>query len=289
MSIVCGSCGYTMDNGSAFCPRCGAKVQMKPAGDVAAAASAPISAAASVASAPAATTPVSAQSTAAPFSSPAAGAPTPAPAASSAPAPASSIDTQASSAPGAPSTFQTPSQYSIPADAWLVDPHEKIKFSLKNGYLVNVISNEGFISEDAVITDKRLYYNITSMGLVKYRTEMKIDLEDITATTITDSNPVILLVLGALLGIAGVIGSISDAPIGLWIGFLVGALVLVAYWYMLRKTYFKIEYAGGSANGLQPSGSLYFSVKKYGMDAVRNFQRELHLAKSDLNKKRYKL
>ena len=75
----------------------------------------------------------------------------------------------------------------------------------------------------------------------------------------------------------------------LMIGFLVGALVLVAYWYMLRKTYFKIEYAGGSANGLQPSGSLYFSVKKYGMDAVRNFQRELHLAKSDLNKKRYKL
>ena len=170
MSIVCGSCGYTMDNGSAFCPRCGAKVQMKPAGDVAATASAPISAAASVASAPSATTPVSAQSAAAPFSSPAAGAPTPAPAASSAPAPASSIDTQASSAPGAPSTFQTPSQYSIPADAWLVDPHEKIKFSLKNGYLVNVISNEGFISEDAVITDKRLYYNITSMGLVKYRT-----------------------------------------------------------------------------------------------------------------------
>ena len=259
-----------MDNGSAFCPRCGAKVQMKPAGDVAAAASA-------------------APSTAAPFSSPAAGAPTPAPAASSAPASASSIDTQASSAPGAPSTFQTPSQYSIPADAWLVDPHEKIKFSLKNGYLVNVISNEGFISEDAVITDKRLYYNITSMGLVKYRTEMKIDLEDITATTITDSNPVILLVLAAFTGMTSIITCIENAPFALWFGFMIAALILVCYWYMLRKTYFKIEYAGGSANGLQPSGSLYFSVKKYGMDAVRNFQRELHLAKSDLNKKRYKL
>ena len=127
------------------------------------------------------------------------------------------------------------------------------------------------------------------MGLVKYRTEMKIDLEDITATTITDSNPVILLVLAAFTGMTSIITCIENAPFALWFGFMIAALILVCYWYMLRKTYFKIEYAGGSANGLQPSGSLYFSVKKYGMDAVRNFQRELHLAKSDLNKKRYKL
>ncbi|MBO4650336.1 MAG: zinc ribbon domain-containing protein [Clostridiales bacterium] len=278
MAIVCGSCGYTMENGSAFCPRCGEKIQMKP--KVEAPAPAPMAAPAPVAPAPIPAPPAPAQTAA----------PVPAPtAAPTTPAPAPNIDTQTSTAPGAPGTFQTPSHYSIPADAWLVDPNEKIKFSLKNGYLINVISNEGFISEDAVITDKRLYYNITSMGLVKYRTEMKIDLEDITATTITDSNPVVLLVLAAFTGLTSIMMSISKAPVGLWIGFLVAALILVCYWYMLRKTYFKIEYAGGSVNGFQPSGSLYFSVKKYGMDAVRNFQRELHLAKSDLNAKRYKM
>ena len=276
MAIVCGTCGYTMEDGSAFCPRCGAKIQMKPVGNAAPPVAAPIPAPTAAAPAP---TPQAAQPAPTPATAPAAAPVTPTPA----PQP---IDPQASSAPGAPTAFQTPSHYSIPADAWLVDPNEKIRYSLKNGYLINAISNEGFISEDAVITDKRIYYNITSMGLVKYRTEMKIDLQDITATTITDSNPVILLVLGALLGIAGVIGSISDAPIGLWVGFLVGALVLVAYWYMLRKTYFKIEYAGGSSNGFQNSGALYFSVKKYGMDAVRNFQRELHLAKSQLDEKK---
>lgn len=179
--------------------------------------------------------------------------------------------------------------FSVPASAWLVDPNEKIKFSLKNGFLTNIISSEGFINEDAIITDKRLYYNVTSWNsLIKHRTEMKIDLDDITATTITDFNPILILILGAIAFFASFI-IIDNSAGALALGFII-AIVSVIEWWMMKKTYFKIEYAGGSSmGGMRNNGALYFSVKKYGMDAIRAFQKEIHLAKTELNKKKYKM
>ena len=187
--------------------------------------------------------------------------------------------------------FQSPPpQYNNSNDsaAWLVEPNERIRFSLKNGYLTNLISSEGFINEDVVITDYRLYYNVTSwQGLVKNRTEVKIDLEDITATTITDSNPIIFLVLAGLVFIFGLIFSKYT---GVLVGGIIWAIIFAVMWYMMKKTYFKIEYAGGSSIGMvKNNGALYFSVKKYGMDAVRAFQKEIHKAKTDINNRRYKL
>lgn len=177
-------------------------------------------------------------------------------------------------------------EFSVPASAWLVDPKETIKFSLKNGYLTNVVSAEGFIEEDAIITDKRLYYNVTSLnGLIIHRTEMKIDLEDITATTITDSDPIIFLFLG-ILALVTII--VLKLPGGIMLGLLIALASLVG-WLMMRKTYFKIEYAGGSSMGaMRNNGALYFSVKQYGMDTIRAFQREIHRAKSDLNRQKYR-
>ena len=177
-------------------------------------------------------------------------------------------------------------QYSVPASAWLVDSTEQIRFSLKNGYLTNVISSEGFINEDAIVTDKRLYYNVTSWNfLIKNRTEMKIDLDDITATTITESNPIIIIVLGAL---AFLLSFIFRSPAVIMVGFII-AMMSIIEWAMLKKMYFKIEFAGGSSMGaMRNNGALYFSVKQYGMDTIRAFQREIHRAKSDLNRQKYR-
>ena len=157
---------------------------------------------------------------------------------------------------------------------------------MKNGYLTNVVSAEGFIEEDAIITDKRLYYNVTSLnGLIIHRTEMKIDLEDITATTITDSDPIIFLFLG-ILALVTII--VLKLPGGIMLGLLIALASLVG-WLMMRKTYFKIEYAGGSSmGGMRNNGALYFSVKKYGMEAIRAFQKEIHLAKEELNRQKYR-
>jgi len=182
---------------------------------------------------------------------------------------------------------QQQSNAEVPSSAWLVDPSEKIRFSLKNGFLTNAISSEGFINEDAIITDKRLYYNVTSWNLlIKNRTEMKIDLDDITATTITDSNPYIFLIIGAILFFA--LFSIKTMETQFFA--VLAAVISVLEWVMMRKTYFKIEYAGGSSmGGMRNNGALYFSVKEYGMDTVRAFQKEIHLAKAEINRKKYKL
>lgn len=174
-------------------------------------------------------------------------------------------------------------------NAWLVEPNERIRYSLKNGFLTNVISSEGFIDEDAVITDKRLYYNVTSWrSLVRSRTEMKIDLDDITATTITDSNPIILLVLSGLVLLFGIVSAMFFMPLVI-VGILL-SLVFAASWYSMKKTYFKVEYAGGSTFGMvKNNGVLYFSVKKYGIKAVREFQKEIHKAKYELEITKLKL
>ena len=43
-----------------------------------------------------------------------------------------------------------------------VDTNENGAYSLRNGLLMNYISGEGFVKEDAVITNRRLYYSTSS-------------------------------------------------------------------------------------------------------------------------------
>ena len=178
--------------------------------------------------------------------------------------------------------------------SWMVDEDEVIKFSLKNGYLTNLISSEGLINEDVVITDKRLYYNQSSWrNLKKDRTEMKIDLDDITATTIIDSNPIIFLVFSGLALIAAIIFIAQSLAALKWISFVFffSAVVWAASWYMNKKSYFRIEYAGGTSALMlaKNSGSLNFSVKQYTMDQVREFQKAIHKEKDRIKAEKYKL
>ena len=148
-------------------------------------------------------------------------------------------------------------------------------FSLKNGRVMNILSGEGFVKEDAIITDKRLYYSARS-GLININSkEEVVDVADITGTKIMDYRPYSMFICAGLSLIAGFVaaGVTEDPSFGL-IGVLLAA-VFVAVFFIAKKSHLRIEYAGGNIN---------FSVKKYGLQNVRAFQRQIYIAKEKLEK-----
>ena len=139
-------------------------------------------------------------------------------------------------------------------------------FSLKNGRVMNVISGEGFVKEDAIITDKRIYYSAKS-GLINVNSlEEIVNIKDVTGTKIADYKPYSLLILAGIALIGGLI-----AKHALY-GFL-SALIFVIVFFIAKKSWLRIDYAGGS---------IRFSVKKYGLDNVRAFQRQIYTIKDQM-------
>lgn len=149
-----------------------------------------------------------------------------------------------------------------------VDPDEKIVATLKNGIVKNLISGEGFKNEDAILTDKRMYYNHTNGIINTIRVEEKIDVQDITGTKILDVKPRILIVLAFIAAIAGF--AIGDEAIGIG---LISAVVLALIYMFSVKKHLRIEYAGGNIN---------FSVRKYSLKNVQAFQCAIHSLKDSL-------
>ena len=141
-------------------------------------------------------------------------------------------------------------------------------YSLRNGGFINVISGEGFVKEDAILTDKRLYYSARSGILEVTSREEIVNISDITGTKIAEYKPYSFLVFAALLFLVFLITMANDysfSPI-----FAVLSIILVVLFIFLKKTFLRIEYAGGN---------IHFSVKKYGLANVRQFQRQIYIAK----------
>ena len=104
---------------------------------------------------------------------------------------------------------QNPANYTSSTGAiGFVSKGEGRSFSLKNGMLMNVMSGEGFVKEDAVLTDKRLYYSASSGIINKNLREEIVNIEDITGAKIADYKPYscfifafIFFFLGVMVGI----------------------------------------------------------------------------------------
>lgn len=153
-----------------------------------------------------------------------------------------------------------------PQNTAFVSEDEYVVATLKNGMALNVLSGEGLKSEDAIITNKRLYYNHKT-GVINIRSqEEKVNIKDITGTKIANYNPIGILILGALLLIVAFIAKI-------W-ALIPGSLVFVVVYFIAKKCHLKIEYAGGS---------IYFSVKKYGMNNIRAFQKAIYILKDSID------
>ena len=147
-----------------------------------------------------------------------------------------------------------------------VSDDEYVVATLKNGMVLNVISGEGLKTEDAIITNKRLYYNHKT-GIVNVRSqEEKVNIKDITGTKIANFNPIGILIIAALAFIVALIAKVwALIPI---------ALLIAVFFFIARKCHLKIEYAGGA---------IYFSVKKYGMNNIRAFQKAIYTLKDSMD------
>lgn len=180
-----------------------------------------------------------------------------------------SVDPTSSLSGSTPTRIEHVSYVSSTGATGFVDPSERAICSLKNGYGLNLVAGEGWKSEDSVITDKRLYYYGNEGVLSKLKQEEIVNLEDITGVSITYFRPWLLVIVGALFAV----GCLAMPEFMLKILFLIFAALCLLTFAALCKSFLKIEYAGGS---------IHFSVKKYGLDNVRVFQRCIFTQKDKL-------
>lgn len=169
-------------------------------------------------------------------------------------------------------------QYSAPPEndsvfsgSPFVDPGEQVVATLENGFTANLLSGEGFLKEDAYVTNKRIYYNASHGILNKTKTRNIIDLTEVTGTKLVDVKHYGFLVLAALCVLAMLF--VRFAAISL--SSLTTALVFVALFFITNKKHLRIEYAGGF---------IYFSVRKYSMNNVIDFQKAIYQQKDALNR-----
>lgn len=147
---------------------------------------------------------------------------------------------------------------------------------LSNSTVSNFLSGKGLSSDGAVLTNQRLYYNHKS-GIINIRTQEEIvDVKDITGTKIANFNPLGILIFAAVALIGCIIGAIADGEGVLFLAGVIAAAVLVGVYFILKKSHLRVEYAGGF---------VYFSVKKYGKEQVLKFQKQIHIAKAELEAK----
>ena len=140
--------------------------------------------------------------------------------------------------------------------------------TLENGVVMNMISGEGFKTEDAILTNRRLYYNHKE-GIVSVKVqEEKVDVKDITGTKIASYSPYKLLIGSILAFLIALISSSAAATIT--VVFILLALILLVLFFIGKKKHLKIEY---------PGGAIYFSVKKYGMKNIQLLQKCIHAVK----------
>ena len=161
---------------------------------------------------------------------------------------------------------QTPPSW----DNRLVDPSETIVATLENGRLDNIISGEGILNEDAILTNKRLYYNHKHGIINVVNVQEKVNISDITGTKISDVQQRGLLILAGLFLLIGIVFAAASGTGAILPPMLVIAAILVLAFFISMKKHLVIEYAGGK---------IAFSVKKYNMEKVRAFQNCIHALK----------
>lgn len=207
-----------------------------------------------------------------------------------APAPAVSV----ASAGASKTAVEKVSKSSSEAMFGFVSADEKPRYSLKNGYLANMIGAFDMKTNDAVITNKRVYFNAMSWrNLTKSRTEMIVDLEDITGTMVSRVRSYGLLLLGILLALVGTIFAFffSDKStyfVGATVASYLVSICVLFIWLatnvLTKRTLFKIEYSGGGSGSFGQSGSINFDVNMYSLKSVKEFQNEIFRAKDELKK-----
>lgn len=155
-----------------------------------------------------------------------------------------------------------------------VSNDEYVVATLSNGVVDNIITGEGFKTEDAVLTNKRMYYKHKT-GIINIHSQVEVvDVKDITGTKILNRNPFGALIFSILMLIAGVIVFIDANRIEILVSAALAAVVLLVIYLIARRSHLRIEYAGGA---------IYFSVKRYRKSNILNFQKSIYAVKDHID------
>ena len=172
-----------------------------------------------------------------------------------------------------------------PVSDMFARPDEQQIMMIEGNYIRNLFSGAGLSREVGVITDRRLYYrgnNYSSSGSVKV--DCTVDLQDITSTGFCYMSSysyiviaVLHLIVGGIMillgeGVASLPGAIGCIVL------LFGGLWLLIY-YLSKTTIYTITYGGGS---------LGMNVSFFGLNVIRVFDKNLHIAKEERLKEYYR-
>lgn len=169
-------------------------------------------------------------------------------------------------------------------DDRFISPQEKVVATLGQCALTSFASGDGWADQDAILTDKHLYY-IHSHGILTREKHREIvNVNDITGTKIVDYNPLAYLIIGAFfvaltifemidryvksLNDMGMI--VSGSSFSFFLGLYLGIPFLIMY-FIFKKKFLSIEY---------PGGSIKFKLRRYKMEQVIEFQKSVHKIKS---------
>lgn len=149
---------------------------------------------------------------------------------------------------------------------------EKTAYSLAAGGFVGYNSLNEILENDAIITNKRLYFNITKGVFNKYTSHEIVDLEDITGTKIIMFSPLLIIIFGVLSAIIEflAVGSESENQFSaLIIGAFIIIVAIVTYLAARRRSV-RIEYAGGRID---------IDASDLNESQVKNFQNQIMINK----------
>ncbi|MCQ2521212.1 MAG: zinc-ribbon domain-containing protein [Lachnospiraceae bacterium] len=155
-----------------------------------------------------------------------------------------------------------------------INEGEVVVASMRNGIGSNILSGEGIMNEDCILTNERIYYN-ARRGIVSVTSvNERVDIKDVTGTKIVTFANWWFVILSVIFFIAGLalIGPMDGWSCAV---FLPIALIELIVFFLTKKKHIFIEYAGGN---------MHFSVKKFSFANVQNFQSEIYRQKTKLEK-----
>lgn len=168
----------------------------------------------------------------------------------------------------------------------LIDSNEQIIATLGNGYGVNLLYGKAKKCH-AILTDKRVYLNgalYTGDGKILKKVTMHqvLDIEDITGTGFIYSRlskwmlftGIIMLIAGCFLGQHSL--KFTDVSLIIFpITWILG-IILLAKVFLNNKTFFFIQYAGGS---------IRFNANIVGLSDVADFHKQIRRVKDKMKNK----
>lgn len=159
-----------------------------------------------------------------------------------------------------------------------VSPDERLVAVLGNSIAETFLSKGVLGNGFAVLSDRRVYFRgrclvRTGKRFHTQKEERTIDAQDITGIGFVHQNPIWLLVLAWILGIAGLV--LCALGVSVAILALIPACILAGIYCSQSKTLFEISYAGGGIG---------FDVQWFPAEESQLFQKQVKLV-SDACKK----